>query len=320
MVRILVHRRGVTSAVDLVDPAWLAAGSGATLWVDLVAPTAEEARILTDTFGFHPLAVEDALSAVHHPKIEAYESYLYLILHRLETSRTHRRVVTQDVDFFLGPSYLVTVHAGATPSIEHVQDLCGRQAPVMAEGPVALMHRVVDALVDNYRPEIDHLEERIGRLEEATFEGREDIVRNLLGLKRDLAALRRVLVPQRDALGRLARREFPVISDEMAYRFRDVHDNLVRLAEESLLFQDRATAILDAHLSLVSNRLNQVMKILTVISTIFLPLSVLTGLYGINVVLPRLPGGEGAQFAWIGGIMAAVAGLMLAMFRRWRWL
>jgi magnesium transporter len=256
MVRILVHEHGVTSQVEAIDPAWIAAGSQATLWVDLVAPTPDEQRLLTDVFAFHPLAVEDALSAVHHPKVETYDGYLYLILHRLEAGRGRRFVRTQDVDFFLGPTYLVTVHAGATPSIEHVQALCGRQAHAMSEGAVALLHRVVDALVDNYRPVVDQLEARISRLEEEVFEERDDVVRSLLALKHDLAALRRVLIPQRDALGRLARREFDAISQEMAYRFRDVHDNLVRLAEEAILFQDRVTGILDAHLSLVSNRLN----------------------------------------------------------------
>lgn len=320
MVRILVHQHGVTSRVEAVDPAWLRPDSPVTLWVDLVTPAPDAQRLLADVFAFHPLAVEDALSAVHHPKIEAYDGYLYLILHRLETGRGRRHVVTQDVDFFLGPRYLVTVHAGASPSIEHVQAQCDRQAHVMSEGPVALLHRVVDALVDNYQPAVDRLEERITRLEEDAFAGRDDIVRSLLVLKHDLAALRRVLVPQRDALGRLARREFGVISEEMAYRFRDVQDNLVRLAEEAILFQDRVTGVLEAHLSLVSNRLNQVMKILTVISTIFLPLSVLTGMYGMNVVLPLLPGGAGAQFAWVGGFMAAIAALMLLMFRRMRWL
>lgn len=320
MVRILVHERGVTSEAGRIEPAWLEPGSGVTLWVDLAAPTPEEGRLLSDVFAFHPLAVEDALSDIHHPKIEAYGGYLYLILHRLDTARGRERFVTHDVDFFLGANYVVTVHGGAVPSVDRVHELCARQAHVMAEGAVAVLHRVVDALVDNYRPEVDRLEARIGHLEEQAFAGREHIVRDLLRLKHDLATLRRVLIPQRDAVSRLARHEFPAITDEMAYRFRDVYDSLVRLAEEAILFQDRVTGILDAHLSVVSNRLNQVMKVLTVISTIFLPLSVITGVYGMNVVLPYLPGGDGAQFWWIGGMMAGIAAIMLVMFRRMRWI
>jgi magnesium transporter len=129
-----------------------------------------------------------------------------------------------------------------------------------------------------------------------------------------------VLIPQRDAIGRLARREFPAISDEMSYRFRDVYDHVVRVTEETLLFQDRVTGILEVHLAAVSNRLNQVMKVLTVMSTIFLPLTVLTSMWGMNVPLPHFPGGAEVQFWWVGGAMAALSAIMLMVFKRNRWL
>lgn len=128
------------------------------------------------------------------------------------------------------------------------------------------------------------------------------------------------VLPQRDAVGRLARREFPQINDEITYRFRDVYDHFVRLSEEAMLFQDRVTSILDAHLSAVSNRLNVVVKVLTVISTIFLPLTVLTGMWGMNIPLPMFPGAEGAQFWWVAGVMIAIAAAMLAVFRWNRWI
>jgi len=139
-------------------------------------------------------------------------------------------------------------------------------------------------------------------------------------LKRELAQMRRVLIPQRDAIGRLGRREFPTISDEMAFRFRDVYDHVVRLADEVILFQDRMTGVLEVNLASISNRLNQIMKVLTVMSTIFLPLTVLTGMWGMNIDLPHLPGGAGAQFWWITGIMLAVSGAMLAVFRMNKWI
>jgi magnesium transporter len=176
-------------------------------------------------------------------------------------------------------------------------------------------------MVENYRPEIEALEEHMNALEDEAILGRRsDIVRDILALKRDLASLRRVVIPQRDVVGRLARREFQVIGDEMAYRFRDVHDQLIRLSDETTLFQDRVTGILEAHLSSISNRLNTVMKVLTVMSTIFLPLTVLTGMWGMNVHLPSLPGGETLQFWWVVAAMAAISGAMLAFFRRNGWL
>jgi magnesium transporter len=224
------------------------------------------------------------------------------------------------VDFFLGRNFLVTVHDGYSRSISTLREHCPRNPKLMAEGPVSLFHRIVDAMVDHYRPAMQYLEERIDRLEEEANEGREGLVRRVMRLRRELSTARRIFVPQRDAIGRLARREFAGISDEMSYRFRDVYDHVVRVTEESLLFQDRVTGILEVHLASVSNRLNQVMKVLTVISTIFLPLTVLTGMWGMNVALPRLPGGPDAQFWWVGGLMVALSAGMLLVFRRNRWM
>jgi magnesium transporter len=319
VITTYVHREGQTTRVDRIDPAWLEPAAGATVWVDVSEPTADDGRLLQDVFGFHPLSIEDALSAVHHPKIEPYDGYLYLVLHGIDFRETERHFATHDIDFFVGHTFMVTVHDGTSRSIAGLRDLCERHGHVLSEGPVGALHRVIDALVDHYRPEVDEFEQRISELEDRVFSGGQDVIRELLALKRDLAWMRRVIVPQRDAVGRLARREFPMISDEMAYRFRDVHDGFVRLAEEGILFQDRVTGILDAHLTIVSNRLNQVMKLLTVMATIFLPLGVVTGLYGMNVPLPELPGGEDTQFWWVTGIMAGIALLMLALFRRVRW-
>ena len=204
--------------------------------------------------------------------------------------------------------------------MKNVAELCVRRENILAEGPVALLHRIVDAMVDNYRPEMDALEGRIAKLEEQAFVGRETIVKPLLQLKRDLTWVRRVVTPQRNVVGRLSRREFGAISDEMIYRFRDVYDHLVRISDEAVIFQDRVNGILEAHLAAISNRLNEIMKVLTVMSTIFLPLTVLTGMWGMNIVLPHLPGGEPAQFWWIAAMMAAIVVTMLAYFRKRGWL
>jgi magnesium transporter len=183
------------------------------------------------------------------------------------------------------------------------------------------MHRIVDSMVDNYEPELAEVEEQMDELEEEAVLGVGDnLMRPILAVKRDLAALRRVLIPQRDVVGRLARREFPIISSEMAYRFRDVYDHLVRFADEATMFQERMTGVLEGYLSAISNRLNQVMKVLTVMSTIFLPLTVLTGMWGMNVPLPLFPGTEHVQFWWISGIMLAISAVMLLLFRRKHWI
>jgi magnesium transporter len=322
MITVYVYKDGKTRRTDRVEPQWLDPASGTTLWVDVVQPTPEEGhQLLADTFHFHPLSVEDALAEVHHPKIEPYDRYLYIILHGIDFHSGQHEFATRDVDFFLGPNYLVTVHDGHSRSIQQLKEVCEQHSHILEEGPVALLHRIVDSMIDNYEPEMAELEEQMDQLEEEAILGASDnLVRPILAIKRDLASLRRVVIPQRDVVGRLARREFPQISNEMAYRFRDVYDHLVRYSDEATMFQDRVTGILEGYLSAISNRLNQVMKVLTVMSTIFLPLTVLTGMWGINVPLPTFPGGEHAQFWWLVGIMLAISVAMLAMFRRKGWI
>ena len=320
MITVFVHQNGKTQFVDRVEPEWLDPASGAMLWVDLMAPGEAERRLLSDVFGFHPLSVEDAVSALQFPKIETYPGYLYVVLHGIHAEPQHTQFATRDVDFFLGRNYLVTVHDGDSRSINTIREMCTRHEHILKEGPVALMHRIVDRMIDNYRPVFEEIEARLGRLEDDAFAGHERLSRRVMRLKRDVASMRRVLVPQRDALGRLARREFPMISDEMTYRFRDVYDHVVRLTEEAILFQDRITGIFEVNLSSVSNRLNQVMKLLTVMSTIFLPLTVLTGMWGMNITIPHFPGGPEVQFWWIFGLMVVICVAMLVFFRRNKWL
>jgi magnesium transporter len=320
MINIFVSNGRETRRADAVEPEWLRPKSGYYVWVDLQCPDEDEARVLAEPFGFHELAIEDALREIQTPKIESYADYLYMILHGIDFSAAEHVFATHEVDIFLGEQFLVTVHDEFSRSVDRMRDVCPRNDFVLAEGPASLLHRIVDAMVDNYRPEVEKLEARLDETEERVFNRpADDDVRRILGLKRDVASLRRVVMPQRDVVGRLARREFPLISEGLAYRFRDVHDHLVRLADEATLFQDRITSLLDAHLSFTSNRLNKVMKTLTVISTIFLPLTVLTGMYGMNVGLPHFPGGEAAQFWWIFGIMLAVSFGMLWFFSRDRY-
>jgi magnesium transporter len=277
--------------------------------------------VLSDTFAFHPLSVEDAMAPREYPKVEAYNGYLYVILHGIDFRAQEHYFGTHDVDFFIGPNYLVTVHDGSARSIAELRDHCPRNASILGEGPVALFHRIVDAMVDDYRPEVEELADRLDELEKEIFEHpRTDIVREILEEKRDVASLRRVITPQRDVLARLSRREFVDISTELSFRFRDVYDQLVRIADDALIFQDRISGILDAHLSSVNNRLNAVMKVLTVVSVIIMPLTLLAGLYGMNVRLPQFPGGENAQFWWLCAISLGVIVVMLVLFRRRRWI
>ena len=324
MITVFVHRDGKTQCLPALDPALLDPGSKAKVWVDLASATEAEFRILSDVFHFHALAVEDAVASRHHPKIEAYDGYLYLILHGIDyqKSRDEESFITHDTDFFLGPNYLVTVHDGKTRSITGIQEVCGRNDHVLGEGPGALMHRIIDRMVDNYRPEIEQLEKWLDELERDVFDvPRKETVREILSVKQDVTALRRIATPQRDAIGRLARREFPMIPDELIYRFRDVYDNLVRISDEGLIFQDRITSLLDAHYSNVSNRLNEIMRVLTVFTVIVSPLTFVAGLYGMNMKLPLVGSDTDPRpFWWLVGGMAVTVVIMLGFFRKKHWL
>lgn len=321
MITVLVHENGETRRAEAVDPAWIRPDSGVIVWVDIEQPEPSARSVLADVFRFHELAVEDALSEVHHPKIEEYDGYLYLILHAIVVGENHTGFVTRDVDFFLGTNYLVTVRHERSHLIEQQQSICLKYSNVLREGSGSLLHRIVDNMVDHYRPEVDALEERLEEIERVVFEEPTvNPLKDILLLKRDVASLRRVTLPQRDALGRLSRREFPELPDHLVYRFRDVFDHLVRLTDDAISFQDRVTGLLDAFLSSQSNRLNRVMKVLTVIATIFMPLTVLTGMWGMNVPLPHFPGGDAGQFWWVLAVMMGASAVMLWIFRRMRWL
>ena len=319
MIRVYAHTDGVTRPADRVDPAWLA--SNVIFWVDLMDPSPEEGRILTDVFHFHDLAVEDALAETPLPKVESYGSFLYLVLHRIDFRAPEHCFRTHDVDFFLGPNYLVTVHGSDSRSFEQVRAICERNAMALGEGAAALMHRLIDLMVDNYRPEIDELSDRLDDIEEDVFEpSSPHLAKRILDFKRDVSSLRRVVQPQRDVVARLARREFPFIDEQVSFRCRDVNDHLIRLVDESMFFADRVTSLLDAHLSQVSNHLNQVMKVLTVIATIFMPLTFVTGLYGMNVDLPHFGIGGATMFWVLMGVMLTIVGVMLLFFRRRGWI
>ena len=321
MNTIFVHKNGQSEQATSIDRSWLAPGAGVFVWVDLAAPSILESLVLTDTFQFHPLSVEDAMARIQFPKIEAYDGYLYVVLHGIDFHASDECFATDDVDFFLGPNYLVTVHDGHSLPINDLRAHLTRNAKILGEGPVALFHRIVDAMVDHYRPEIDKLEERLTAIENKIFaEPDPALVRAILTHRREVASLRRVVMPQRDVIGRLARREYVDISTEMSFRFRDVYDHLVRIVDDSMIFQDRVTGMLDAHLTNVNNRLNEVMKVLTVVAAVVGPPTLLAGIFGMNVALPHFPGGEAAQFWWVSGVIVVMVVAMLAAFRRNRWI
>lgn len=320
MIRYFVHRAGRTELVDRLDTGWLSADSDAVVWADVAEPTDADGAVLRDVFGLHELVVEAAFQRETNPKVEAYDDHLYIVLHGINFDVAAHRFETHETDFFLSARFLVTVHDGQRRSIAHISELCTRAQHVLGEGTVALLHRIIDTMVDHYRPEVDALESRLDEIEQMVIETpAQSLTGDILAVKRDITTLRRIVVPQRDVVGRLARREFDLIGQEMAYRFRDVYDQFVRMADDAIVFQDRVTGVLDAHLASVSNRLADVSKVLAVIAALFGPMTVITGLFGMNVPLPSLIGTEQYQFWEIIGIMIVSSAGLFFWFKKSGW-
>jgi magnesium transporter len=306
--------------VDHLDPALLSPDSGAVVWADVAEPTDADGVVLRDVFGLHELPVEAAFQRETNPKVESYGKYIYIVLHGINFQAAEHRFDTHETDFFLAPHFLVTVHDGQRRSIAHVSEMCTRSVHVLADGPVALLHRILDTMVDHYRPEVDELEGRLDAIEKRVIEEQDQsLTGDILTVKQDVTSLRRIVIPQRDVVGRLARREFELIGLEMAYRFRDVYDQFARMADDAVFFQDRVTGIFDAHLASVSNKVASVSKVLAVIAALFGPLTVITGLFGMNVPLPTLIGSPEYQFWEIIGIMVLSSAILFVWFKKSGW-
>ncbi len=322
MVQLFVFSRekGLRTFADTAAlPAFLKDDSE-SVWVDLEAPTAAETEILSTVFNFHPLSIEDCIAESHLPKLDDFEDYLFLVLHGARGGEAPGSFATVELNFFLGRRFLVTFHSQMSRSINRVKERCQKNSLSFARGADFLLHEILDGMVDNYFPVLDAFDTEIDQLEQRAFTDPSKVTLDaIFALKRDVMQLRRVTSPQREILNRLSRDPFQAVSRRAAVYFRDVYDHIVRIADLAESYKDLTTALLEAHLSIVSNRLNEVMKVLTIFTTIMMPMTVITGIYGMN--FKNIP-----EFDWrygyfgVLGVMAAIAGGMLYLFRRKKWI
>lgn len=311
-----------TLAAALRDPK-------AIFWLDMNKPDDMELSMLDDVFGFHPLAIEDTIGYSQRPKIESYnhigdacrQGYFYMVIHGpdLESFRQHLR--TKEIDLFVSERYLVTVHEERHRSIE---DLLARAHSdpriVLDPGMDLLLHAILDKLVDNYIPILDHLQEEIDTLEEKAVSDPEPALLSKISIqKKELLNLRRIVGPQREVLAQLTRGEVPFIRESTRIYLRDVLDHLVRVVEMIELYRDLVLGARDIYLSSVSNNLNRIMKTLTIITVIALPLNVITGFFGMN--FHTIPGLDSPMAFWTTVIiMLTAVGILLMWFRKKNWL
>lgn len=293
------------------------------LWVSLEQPTPEELRaVLQDIFHFHPLAIEDCQSMGYQPpKVDDFGQYLFMILHALHSEDSLQRLETVELNCFLGHRYLVTSYmVPAMLPVQTVWKRLERNERLLDRGADFLCHAILDELVDEYLPLLDAMDEEIEILEDQVLQHPQpETLQRILTLKHSMLTLRRVVSPQREVMTRLSRGEFPQISSHNRIYFRDIYDHLVRIQDLSESVRDVITGALDVYLSTTSNRLNEVMKALTIVSTVFLPLSFVAGVYGMNFhYMPELSWRYGYLMVWI--IFIVIFLTMLWWFRRCGWL
>jgi magnesium transporter len=262
------------------------------LWVDMVSEPPDACRsILHDTFGFHLLAVDDALEEAHVPKVDDWGEYIYLVMHAVVFDQeANEPLNTLELDVFMGKNYLVTYQAQPTAAAERVWTSGQRDVRHLQQGAEHLLYKLADELVADYMPVVEAMDEAIDRIEDEIFDNPGPaLLGHIFTLKRALLHLRRIIAPQREVLNKLARGDYAVIDPEDRVFYRDVYDHLVRLYDITEGLRDLVGSALDTYLSVVSNRMNEVMKTLTVITTLFLPVSFLVGFFGTNFFQPVAP-------------------------------
>lgn len=348
MRRLYVCRNGeVEDHPDYSDIRDLVRDPSRVTWFDLRRePTAEDIAILRDQFGFHPLAIEDALHVRHPPKVDLYGRNLtlvdgdsvpadlgaagddgtaggehyFLIVYTAHWDAERRRTSLQPLSIFVGPNFIVTLHRGVLDDIEDtVRRWRSPDAP-LGDTTGALLHTLLDTVVDGYFPVLDRVADQLQRLEDAIFANFDErLIREIFRLKKDSLRIRRVLAPMRDVLNTLLRRDLPIFrAEDLAY-FRDIYEHIVRHIETIDIDRDLLSGVLDSYLSMQSNRLNQIVKVLTVASIVLMSATLVAGIYGMNFVhMPELNWRFG--YGWALGLMVAISLGLVALFKRVRWL
>jgi magnesium transporter len=280
----------MTSLASLAD-ALVARAGGGYVWLDYVNPSRDDLMALVEPLGVHPLAIEDCLDEDQVPKMEEYPGHTFLLFNRFEIEG--QTLTIEEVNYFVGPSFLISVAAHARTMVrrDRLEKGLAVERAALGRGPDSLLHMCLDVIVDDTLPAIEALQDDLDRTEELTLTRERDAVdpSDLLDLRRNLLALRKGLFHEREVLMKICRRDSPNISDASLYHFRDIYDHVVRFAEAVEECRDMIATLLEVQLALANNRLalvgnrtNHAVRRLTFITTIFMPLSFLAGVGGMS--------------------------------------
>jgi magnesium transporter len=292
------------------------------VWLDLEAASEEELDFIQSRFQLHPLTIEDCRTRDTRPKLEEYDRYLFIVLRGLryeEEARARGQVATIELEIFLGGDFLITCHAEALSAIKTTQERLRQSAIPLERGGDMVAHAIIDSLLDNYLPYLDQLDERLETVEERLFANPSDaLLSETFAIRKELVELIRLMRPQRELLGFLSSREHPHVSEAAREYFRDVHDHALHISDALESYRELLTSARETYLSLISNRLNSIMKVLSIVATVILPLSLLASMWGMNFAL--LPGARSPTGFWVfTGVCLLLAALMMWAFKRKGW-
>ena len=297
------------------------------IWVDFRGETDAELKatkdVLLDVFKFHYLTVEDCLETRNQPKIEAFPDYLYFIIHGVRADETRaNNFVTKELDGYLGKNFVVTFHVERFRSIKAVKQQVRSSTFACERGAAYVLHQILDHIVDLYMPLVDDFDTEIDALEERVLtmkKGSNVILEDIMDLRRSVARMKRISVRQLEVLYRMSHGEFPQIPANTLPYFRDVHDHLLRISDLAENYRDLVAGLFDMHFSVVANKNNDVVKTLTILSSIILPLSLIAGIYGMNFEnMPELKTRNG-YFLTLG-LMVIITILLLFYFWMRGWI
>ena len=288
------------------------------IWADFNEPSPEEAELLGCFFRFHPLAIEDCLHVLQRPKMDYYEDYQFLVLHALDPDT----LGTVEVNLFIGDRYLVSFHQHRLREMDEAWKNMLKRAhdrKVWVHGPYSAAYMVVDSLVDQYFPCVYAIEDELDELEKmGSRESVELLMNQVFDLRSRLLKLRRTIVPMRDLMYRILNSQHVQGDKEPRAYYADIHDHLLKLSEMIEADREMTADLRDSYISLNSNRMNGIMKTLTVITTVFMPLTLIAGIYGMNFAyMPELSWKYG-YFAVLT-VMLALGGLMILWFGKRGW-
>lgn len=319
MLRGILHLEGRKCITQEVRDG-LSVPERGYLWLDVEGQTSEDLKLIGDAFRLHPLALEDCEHLDQRPKLDEYDTYLFIVLHGFTTSAVEDEVNLHEVHIFFSPHFVITVHMDPHPALDRLWLQVQEEPELFARGSDFLVHRLCDGLVDANFPVLEQLSQALEVLEDRVLDERREFspVPRFVGLKRSFSLMRRTLSPQREVFGQLIRRESGYVSEQAQAYFRDIYDHLVRLAELVEVERELLASARDAHFTMLSHRTNEIMKRLTMASIIFLPLTVITGFFGMNFA--HMPFDNDYLLFSMLGSMVTIPVLMVLWFQRRRWL